>query len=59
MLERTVWLSSPGEEVVSHARRPSHHLVGQVEQRGYECVRQGTANLFVLIEPLAGGDMWR
>jgi hypothetical protein len=29
---------------------------GHVERRDYEYVRQGTANLFVLVEPLAG---WR
>jgi hypothetical protein len=37
--------------------RPVHSVApGRPERRDYEYVRQGTANLFVLVEPLAG---WR
>jgi len=44
--------------VVLHEQtRPSQRLApGRPERRDYEYVRQGTANLFVLVEPLAG---WR
>src|SRR5690349_15289736 len=47
--------------VVLHAEtRPAQPAApgahGHVERRDYEYVRQGTANLFVLVEPLAG---WR
>ncbi len=44
--------------VVLHAqtRPPVPMQPGQVERRDYEYVRNGTADLFVLVEPLAG---WR
>jgi hypothetical protein len=44
--------------VVLHAEsRPSSQWpLGRPERRDYEYVRKGTANLFVLVEPLAG---WR
>jgi hypothetical protein len=44
--------------VVLHAdvRPPLPLAPGHVERRGYEYERHGTANLFVLVEPLAG---WR
>jgi len=44
--------------VVLHAEtRPSQPAApGQRERRDYEYVREGTANLFVMVEPLAG---WR
>jgi DDE superfamily endonuclease len=44
--------------VVLHAdvRRPLPTALGRVERRDYEYERHGTANLFVLVEPLAG---WR
>jgi hypothetical protein len=44
--------------VVLHSEpRPSQPLVpGQPERHDYEYVREGTANLFVMVEPLAG---WR
>jgi hypothetical protein len=44
--------------VVLHAapRPPVPAVPGHVECRDYEYVRQGTANLFVMVEPLAG---WR
>jgi DDE superfamily endonuclease len=44
--------------VVLHGEtRPTQPLApGQPERRDYEYVREGTANLFVMVEPLAG---WR
>jgi DDE superfamily endonuclease len=44
--------------VVLHAEaRPAQPLApGRPERRDYEYVREGTANLFVMVEPLAG---WR
>jgi hypothetical protein len=43
--------------VLHEAARPAQPLaVGRPERRDYEYVREGTANLFVMVEPLAG---WR
>ncbi len=43
--------------VLHEEARPSLPTTpGQVERRDYEYVRQGTANLFIMVEPLAG---WR
>lgn len=50
----TVWLDE--KPVVLHEQ--THPVLplspGRPERRDYEYIRQGTANLFVVVEPLAG-----
>lgn len=52
----TVCLDEKPVVLHSQTRPPLPPAPGSVERRDYEYVRQGTADLFVLVEPLAG---WR
>jgi hypothetical protein len=52
----TVCLDEKPVVLHSESRPPQPAAPGQPERRDYEYVREGTANLFVLVEPLAG---WR
>jgi hypothetical protein len=52
----TVCLDEKPVVLHTQTRPPLPPTPGAVERRDYEYVRQGTADLFVLVEPLAG---WR
>lgn len=52
----TVCLDEKPVVLHSEARPTQPAAPGQPERRDYEYVREGTANLFVMVEPLAG---WR
>lgn len=52
----TVCLDEKPVVLHTQTRPPVPMQPGQVERRDYEYVRQGTADLFVMVEPLAG---WR
>ncbi len=49
-----VCLDECGKQLVAETRRPLPAEPGQVERYDYEYERRGTANLFMLFEPLAG-----
>ncbi len=51
-----VCLDEASKQLLAHARDPLPAQPGQLERLDSEYVRQGTANLFVLFEPLRG---WR
>lgn len=49
-----VCLDECGKQLVAETRQPLPAEPGQVERYDYEYERCGTANLFMLFEPLAG-----
>jgi hypothetical protein len=51
-----VCLDEASKQLLAEAREPLPAQPGQVERMDYEYVRQGTANLFIITEPLRG---WR
>lgn len=53
-LRPQVCLDECGKQLVAETRRPLPPEPGQVERFDYEYERCGTANLFMLFEPLAG-----
>ncbi len=51
-----VCFDEKNKQLVGETRKPIPAVPGQVERHDYEYVRNGTANLFIMIEPLRG---WR